>query len=159
MVTPTTWLTPAEIAANVCAPGKMAPPTFSTPTTPSDWRPVTTVAVWLAESGGNPLAIGKPVWIDRYGWAVAFGLCQLLSTWHVDRGPYADVPRMTVAQCFDPAANWERAWLVMNRGRTGWNYNLGPWSAYHAGPNGEPAPYREHLSAALAGVREYVETL
>jgi hypothetical protein len=137
----TDWLSPLDIATQ-CAEDMSI----------DDWRIVTTVAVILAESGGNPTAVGKPVYITGHGWAVAFGLCQLLSTYHVDRGPYPDVPRMTVAECFTPREAWRRMWLVMNRGRTGWSYILTPWSAFNPGPNGEPPAYKKHVPTALAAV-------
>ena len=139
-------MTPAELAAMVCA--DTGRPTWPTPTQPSDWRPVTIVATMWQEAGGDPQAVGKPVWVNGYGWGVALGLCQLLSTYHVDRGPFPDVPAMTVADCMDEHKNWARAWLVMNRNRPDrWRYNLTPWTAYTTGA------YRKHLPLALEAVR------
>jgi hypothetical protein len=140
-------VTPVELAAMVCGDGFMARPAWPTSTQPTDWRPVTAVATFWQEARGNPQAVGKPVLLEGHGWAVALGLCQLLSAYHVDRGPYADVPRMTVAECMDPELNWRRAWLIMNRGRTGWLYNLSPWSAFTSGA------YKPHLPLALDAVR------
>ena len=144
-------MTPAELAALVCGPGYHDVPSWPSSTQPSDWRPVTTVAVMWQESRGNPQAVGKPVLIEGHGWAVALGLCQLLTAFHVDQGPFPNVPALSVAECFDPEVNWARAWLVMNRGRTGWAFNLSPWSAYTSGA------YKQHLPLALSAVRSLSE--
>ena len=134
---------PEDITALVCQPGCM---------TPDDWRAVTVVAVLLGESSGNPLARGPVIWApgSKIHLSIAFGLCQLLSYWHVERGPYPDVGKMTIAQCFTPQPAWARMWLVMNRDRPDhWKYNLTPWSAYTKGS------YKECAPAALAGMKIY----
>jgi hypothetical protein len=133
---------PTDITALLCQPGYMSP---------DDWRPVTACAVVLAESGGNPLAVGKPIW--RPGTiahrAVAIGMFQLLTSVNVDADPYPDVPRITVAACFDPFAAWQHTWRLLNKQRTGWGYNWSGWEAFTTGG------YRRHVQVALAGMRTY----
>jgi hypothetical protein len=136
-----TFLAPDELARHVSRPGFLPL---------DDWRIVTLVAVLWQESRGDTMAVGRPVHVAVNGVptpAVALGLCQLLTASHVDRGPFPDVPRLSVADCFDAELAWQRMWLVMNRGRTGWSYNLAPWSAYTSGA------YKPHLPLALEAVR------
>jgi hypothetical protein len=137
---PPSW-TPIEIATMISRPGWLPV---------DDWRIVTVLAVLWQESRGNPLAVGPPIWAPGTfaHRSIALGLCQLLTAAHVDAGPYPNVPRMTVAECFDPYAAWARMWLVMNRDRPDrFLFNLKPWSAYTTGA------YRQHLPLALAAVR------
>lgn len=137
-------MTPVELATKVCS--STGRPTFIDGK-PSDWRPITIVATMWQEAHGDPLAVGKRIRIERFGWTCALGWCQLLACWHVDRGPFPDVPRMTVADCFDIDASWDRAWLVMNRGRTGWAYNLTAWTAYTSGA------YKQHVPLAFDAIQ------
>lgn len=149
------WLTPVDIARKVCAPG-YAPLT--------DWRGVTIVAVGLAESGGNPRAVGPPVQVNVRGvlrWGVALGLYQLLSSIHVDDIPYPGFLKMTVNGCLDPDLNWQRAWAVMQRDRPdSFLYNLDPWEAYtRVDPRTGQKVYKAHVPMALAAVRDIGGTI
>lgn len=133
-------MTLVELALFVTRPGFME----------LDRRVVNCIAVLWQESAGYPLAVGRPVQVMVGGvptWAVALGLCQLLTAWHVDRGPYPDVPSMSVADCFDPDTAWNRMWLLMNRNRVGYGYDLTWWSAFTSGA------YKAHIPAALTAVR------
>jgi hypothetical protein len=133
-------VTLVELASFVTRPGFMA----------LDRRVVNCIATLWQESWGNPQAVGKPTQVTVAGvptWGVALGLCQLFTVWHVDRGPFPDVPRMTVTDCFDPDTSWIRMWLLMNRNRAGYGYDLSWWSAFTSGA------YKAHVPAALVAVR------
>lgn len=143
------WLSPVDIARKVCAPGY-------SPLT--DWRGVTVTAMLLAEAGGNPRAVGKPVQVHVWGvprWGIALGLGQLLTAVHVDNEAFPGWPRMTVDACFNADDNWARCWAVMMTNRPdSFLYNLTPWSAY---TNIDPATgdkvYKAHVPIALQAVR------
>ena len=134
---------PVDIIALMCQPNYMSP---------DDWRPVTGCAIVLAESGGDPLALGRVVWnpgspihltID------SLGMFQLLLYYHTVTGPFPDVPPISVADCFDPFKAWAQTWKTINKGRKGWNYNWDSWSGYTNGT------YDKHVPAALAGMKAY----
>lgn len=139
----TPWLTAADIATKLTQPGRMDL---------NDWRPVTMCAVILAESGGNPQAVGKPV-TGTHGTGIALGLAQLLTSVHVDRAAIPGWPRLTVAECFDPDINLERAWQMMNVGRTSWTYNMTWWTAYNTGA------YKTRITEATLALRAIGSTI
>lgn len=133
----------ADIIALMCQPTFMSP---------DDWRPVTACAIVLAESGGDPLALGKVVW--KLGSPIhlsidSLGMFQLESYWHTVAGPYPDVGPIPMADCFDPFKAWVQTWKTINKERTGWHYNWSTWSAYTEGT------YDKHVPAALAGMKAY----
>lgn len=131
-----------DIVALMCQPNFMSP---------EDWRPVTGCAVVLAESGGDPLATGRAVWNpgNVTHLSVDLGMFQLNSYWHTVVAPFPDVPAIPVADCFDPQKAWAQTWKVINKGRTGWNYQWSAWTAYDNGS------YDKHVSAALTGMKKY----
>lgn len=137
--------TPRDIAALLC-----------TKMDPADWRPVTGIAVVLAESGGDPLATGRAVWNPTAPThlSIDLGLFQLNSYYHTVTGPYPDVPPITLAQAFDPFASWEQTWKVINKGRPDtWHYNWSPWTVYKTGI------YDRFLDTARQGLLDYRLTL
>lgn len=140
---------PQDIIAIVCnANAVVGQPGMS----PDDWRPVTACAIQLAESGGDPLAVspralwqpGKPTHLS-----LDLGPWQLNSYYNTVTGPYPDVPPISMADCFDPVKAWIQTWKIINKGRTGWNYNWSAWTTYNTGA------YDKHVSTALAGMRAY----
>lgn len=134
--------TARDIIGLLCQPGFMSP---------EDWRPVTGCAIVLAESGGDPLATGRAVWSpgSPAHLSVDLGIFQLNSYWQTTVDPYPDVPKITVADCFDPQKALAQTWKIINKGRTGWNYNWDMWTTYKSGS------YDKHVSAALAGMKAY----
>lgn len=133
----------SDIIALMCQPNFMSP---------DDWRPVTGCAIVLAESGGDPLALGKVVWNPgnvNHLTIDSLGMFQLLLYFHTVTGPYPDVPPISVADCFDPFKAWVQTWKTINKGRKGWNYNWEPWSAYTEGA------YDKYVPVALAGMKAY----
>jgi hypothetical protein len=137
-----TWK-PVDVIALMCQPGFMSP---------EDWRPITGCAVVSAESGGNPLALGKVIWSPGNVIHLSIdslGMFQLESYWHTVTGPFPDVPPITVADCFDPFKAWTQTWKVINKNRVGWNYNWTDWSTYVDGT------YDKHVAASLAGMKAY----
>lgn len=134
---------PVDIIALLCQPGYMSP---------DDWRPIDGCAIVLAESGGNPLALGRVVWNPGNPTHLtidSLGMFQLLLYYHTVTGPYPDVPPISVADCFDPHKAWVQTWKTINKGRKGWHYNWTPWSAYTSGS------YDKFLTPALLGMRAY----
>lgn len=134
---------PIDIVALVCQPTYMSP---------DDWRAVNACAILLAESGGNPLALGHVVWAPGHPTHLsidALGLCQLLLYWHTVTGPYPDIPPIPVADCFDPFKAWRQTWKTINKERRGWNYNWDKWMGWTTGA------YEEHIPAALVGMKAY----
>jgi hypothetical protein len=133
---------PVDIIALLCQSGYMSP---------DDWRPVTGCAVVLAESGGDPLASSRANWNpgNVTHLSIDLGIFQLNSYWHTVVDPFPDVPKIPVADCFDPQKALAQTWKVINKGKTGWNYNWTAWSAYDNGS------YDKHVSTALAGMKEY----
>jgi Lysozyme like domain len=133
---------PMDIIALLCQPGFMSP---------DDWRPVTGCAVVMAESGGDPLATGPANWSpgNVAHLSIDLGIFQLNSYWHTVVDPFPDVPKITMADCFDPQKAMAQTWKVINKAKTGWNYNWTAWTAYQSGS------YDKHVSASLAGMRAY----
>jgi murein DD-endopeptidase MepM/ murein hydrolase activator NlpD len=80
----------------------------------------TAVAVALAESGGNPAAVG----VNGDG-SRDRGLWQINSRWH---------PEVSDACAFDPSCNARAAYVISN----GWT-DFGPWTTYSSGA------YRQYL--------------
>ena len=137
---------PADIVALLCQPGYMSP---------DDWRPITGTAVVLAESGGNPLAVGKTIWkpASREHLSVDLGMFQLNSANNVEADPYPDIRRITIADCFDPWQAWAHTWRLINKQRPGWSYNWRNWMGYTSGA------YSKHEPAALNGMKTYRSTV
>ena len=135
---------PVDIVALLCK--KMSP---------LDWRPVTGCAVVLAESAGNPLALGRLVWNPEAAThlSIDLGLFQLNSHYQTVVDPYPTIPKITWAQAFDPHAAYEHVWKLITIARKGWNYDWSAWTAYNTGA------YDSHVSAALRGMNEYRATL
>lgn len=97
--------------------------------------------VVLGESGGNPFAVGKPVWSPNSvaHLSVDLGMFQLNSHWQGATPPMA----------FNPFTAYEKAWQMLNTNRDGWVYNYTPWIAY------TNDTYKRHISAATQGMRNY----
>jgi hypothetical protein len=133
---------PIDIIALICQPGFMSP---------EDWRPVTACAIALAESGGDPLATGRAVWNpgNVTHLSVDLGIWQLNSYYHTTVDPFPDVPKITVADCFDAQKATTQVWKVINKNKTGWNYNWTAWTTYNNGS------YDKQIAAALAGMKAY----
>lgn len=134
---------PVDIIALMCQPGYMSP---------EDWRPVTGCAIVLAESGGDPLALGKVVWAPGTPIHLtidSLGMFQLILYYHTVTGPYPDIPPIPVADCFDPFKAWEQTWKTINKERRGWSYNWSDWSAY------TKETYKPYVPLATAGMKAY----
>lgn len=131
-----------DIIGLICQPGFMSP---------DDWRPVTGCAVVLAESGGNPLETGPANWSPGLPThlSIDLGGFQLNSYYHTVVDPFPDIPKITMADAFDMQKAWAQTWKVINKGRTGWNYNWTAWTSYNTGA------YDKHVSTALAGMKAY----
>lgn len=139
---PTPWK-PVDIIALLCQPGKMSP---------DDWRPITFAAVTMAESGGDPLAVGKVIWAPgkETHLSVDMGMFQLNSYYTLVTGHYpGTIGPIRQAEVFDPFTAWDYVWKLLNRGRTGWQYNMTPWTAYNNGS------YDRHVTACYQGMLEY----
>jgi hypothetical protein len=127
---PLVWWKAADIIALLCTKMDV-----------NDWRPITGCAVVIGESGGNPLAIGKPVWAPSSPahLSLDLGMFQLNSYWQTVIPPVA----------FNPWSAWEVAWKMLQVGRTGWSYNWSHWIAY------TNLSYKRHLTTAYHGMQEY----
>ncbi len=141
---------PRDIVAAFCRPG-MADPL--------DYQVAEIVAVMLAESGGNPLAVGTPIWnpgADTHR-SVDLGLCQLNSYYHTTVGveAFPGMPALTIAQAFDPLDNVQRAWEVIARTSDGFEPNLSWWTAWK---NGRHIPHFDNAYAGLVAYREWLAT-
>jgi len=85
-------------------------------------------AIAMAESGGNPAAIGDQ--------GTSFGLWQI----HVPSHPEYDSTQLLAAEYNARAA------LAISRQGSDWT----PWSTYKPGPHGEPAAYLRFLGGGTA---------
>jgi hypothetical protein len=144
---------PEDIIALICQPTFMSP---------DDWRPVTFCAITLAESGGDPLALGKVIWAPDKPTHLtidSFGMFQLLQYYQTMVDPFPDVPKITQQAAFDPHKAWPHCWKLMNKQRPGWSYNFSWWSASKSDDPTKPPPYDKHLAAAYQGMRVYRETM
>jgi hypothetical protein len=132
--------TATDIAALVC-----------TRISSGDWRAITAVAVVLAESRGNPLALGK--FIIRPGHpshlSLDVGMFQLNTYYQMSVDPYPSVPRITWADAVDPFKAWEHVWKLINVWRTGWSYNWTGWTAF------KTDYYRQFITEAYLGMAAY----
>jgi hypothetical protein len=88
----------------------------------SDNNAVIAIAVALAESGGNPDAVGGPNSNGTRDWGL----------WQIN-----DIHNPTDRQKKSPAANWLMAWRIAGMG-TSWS----PWATYNSGK------YREFMNTA-----------
>lgn len=141
---PRAVFTPTQIIELLCS--KMSP---------DDWRPVTACAVVLAESGGNPLAVGKLIWNPGAPTHLSLdlGLFQLNSYYQTEVDPFPSIPKITWAEAFDPIAAFEHVWKLINVERKGWNYDWSKWTTYVTGT------YDRYVSTAYKALNEYRATL
>lgn len=142
---PANW-TPEQIIALACRPGYMSP---------DDWRPITWAAVVMGESSGDQLVRGRTIWApgNPIHLSHAIGMFQLLRRWHVEDEAYPGWEPMTEAECLEPFAAFERAWMLLNVNRTGWAYNMSHWSAFEKGT------YDQHITACYRGMLSYREVM
>ena len=143
---PTFWR-PADIIALLCRDGFMSP---------DDWRPITFAAVVMAESAGSPLATGTVIWAPGKvtHLSVDLGMFQLNSYYATVSGHYpGSVGPITTAECFNPFTAWDYTWLLLNKERTGWSYNMQPWVAWKTGA------YDKYVTACYRGMLEYREVM
>lgn len=88
----------------------------------------TAAAIAMAESGGNPAAVGDPT------LGTSIGLWQINLAAH---------PQMASWALTDPLTNAQAALIIAQGGRT-----FSPWSTYTQAPY----PYRKYLPAAGYGI-------
>lgn len=126
---------------------------------PADYQLAETVATMLAESNGEPLATGTPLYIEVQGRRVPtvdLGLCQLTSYYHTTPGveAFPGMSALSVVECYTPLINIERAWDVIAR-LTGesQDWDLSPWVAWKKGR------HKDRFDEAYAGLVEYREWL
>lgn len=141
---PKAIFTPPQIIELLCT--KMSP---------DDWRPVTACAVVLAESAGDPLAVGKLVWNPGAATHLSLdlGLFQLNSYYQTVVDPFPSIPKTTWANCFDPVTAFEHVWQLINVERKGWNYDWSKWTTYVSGA------YDRYVSTAYKAINEYRDTV
>lgn len=89
-------------------------------------NPSLAAAIAMAESSGNPLAVGDG--------GTSFGLWQI----HVP-----DHPEYHASSLGDPLYNAQAAYAI-SRGGSNWS----PWSTFNKGPHGEPPAYLHYMGAA-----------
>ena len=132
--------TPRDITALLCT--KMSP---------DDWRPITGTAIVLAESAGNPLAVGKLVWNpgNPTHLSIDLGLFQLNSHWQTVVDPFPSIPKITWADTFDPFKAWDHTWKLINVEKKGWNYDWSKWTVFNSGA------YDKFVSPAYRAHNEY----
>jgi hypothetical protein len=120
-----------------------------------DWRIVTGVAVVLAESGGNPLALGTLVWNpgNPTHLAIDLGMFQLNSYYQTVVDPFPTISKIAWADTFDPFAAFEHVWKLINHTKKGWNYDWSSWTVYNTGA------YDKFVSTAYKAVNDYRATL
>jgi hypothetical protein len=88
----------------------------------TDENAVKAIAIALAESGGNPEAVGGPNSNGTRDWGL----------WQIN-----DIHNPTERQKHSAAANWLYAWRIAGLG-TNWR----PWATFNSGK------YRDHMDAA-----------
>lgn len=133
---------PVDIIALLCQPGLMSP---------DDWRPVYACAIALAESGGDPLIVSRANWNPGAPThlSVDVGIWQLNSYYQTVVDPFPDVPKILFSDALDPFKSMTQTWKLINKGRTGWNYNWSAWSTFNTGS------YDKRVAEALAGMKAY----
>ena len=132
-----------QLTALLCQDGYMSP---------DDWRPITGVAVILAESGGQPRRCSDANWAPErpnYHLTCDLGLFQLNEYSNVAVEPYPGVGTISRKDCFDPFKAWEHTWKIINRTKKGWQYDWSLWTGYTSGA------YDKYLKAAFDGMRSY----
>jgi hypothetical protein len=93
----------------------------------SDKNAIIAIAIALAESSGNPEAVGKPNSNGTRDWGL----------WQIN-----DIHNPTHRQKTSAAANWLYAWRIAGMG-TSWT----PWSSYKS-QNGKPPTYLAYMDTA-----------
>jgi hypothetical protein len=141
---PKTIWTPVQIIELLCT--KMSP---------NDWRPVTACAVVLAESAGDPLAVGKLVYKpgSPAHLSLDLGIFQLNSYYQTVVNPYPTIEPIGWADCFNPVAAYEHVWKLITIERKGWNYDWSKWTTYITGA------YDNYVSTAYKAMNEYRDTV
>ena len=135
------WI-PEQVIALLCQPGFMSP---------DDWRPITGAAVVFSESGGMPLRCSDANWspLTNYHLTLDLGMFQLNEYSNVDNEPYPGLGKISRKECFDPFLSWNHVWKIINRTKTGWQYDWKLWTGYTSGA------YDKHIRACLEGMRSY----